>query len=197
MDKLYHYSENEFDILKSLRLQNRASEISTPIKNRKYYPGEYSDSVSFFFEPIPTDIISACFKHEHDFWRSGKILFEHTVSISSLKDFKYHIVESPLKTAIYDNFPELPSMNDVTWDNYLRLSMELQQLAGEIGTDISTFKEIIHFLEGTTREQFSKIRYRKDFNNIKSKYAATVPHVMLYPKTGTVQVESVRKIKIK
>jgi hypothetical protein len=199
MGTLYHYSLVEIDVLRSLRKQGLMNdEEKIKIARRtKYSPGNYFDHISFFLEPVPLDTIAACFKHTHPFWKSGTELFEHAVDIKKLKDFKYQIVESPLKTAIYDHFPETPSMDEETWDNYQRLVFELQKTAHEVGESNKMLLEIQTALMGKTKEYFERIRFRNDFENIRLKYAATVPHVMLYPKTGLVNVDSVRKVKIK
>lgn len=201
MGKLYHYSDVQMDVLRTLRKQGHTETPQyTGINSsrQKYYPGDYIDHISFFLEPIPLDTIAACFKHNHRFWISGKELFEHEVDIKHLKDFKYHLVESKLLTGLRDNVLDTSIIdNGSNFEQYLRLRNELQYVCGEIGDDNAALLEIQAASKGVTKECFEKIRMRADFDSIRDKYAATVPHLMVYPKTGLITVDAVRKVKIK
>ena len=148
------------------------------------------EHISFFMEPVPLDIIAKSFKGSHPFWKSGNILFEHRVKIESLTDFYYQIVESPLVVAMRDNFPDVEETDEMM-GGYYRALKEIQISVLERGDSVKNFLRIQKAYEGKVRECFQKLPLRKDFEEIKDKYAATVPHVMIYPKSGIIMPDKI------
>ena len=91
--KLYHYNPVEFSELKSMIAQGIKNVGDNSIKG-------YSSSISFFLEPIPRDIVEIL-KHEHDFWVSGRDLYEHVIDTNDLPlDVEYVLTETPDKTKL-------------------------------------------------------------------------------------------------
>ncbi len=199
MSYLYHYSTEEYVELKTLRKQGKIDneKVKEDMKRVEKYrtPGPYIDHISFFMEQVPLDIISKCFLGKHSFWKSGTTLFEHKVDIESIGNLYYHVVESPLKTAIYDNFPDIPETKEESLE-YFRIWEKFQINILERGTSIKNLLIIQKAYKGKVREQYMKISERGDFEEIKYKYAATVPHVMIYPASGIIPIKSIKKVHV-
>lgn len=74
--KLYHYNLEEFDVLKS-----KSSQDNIPSEGAF----DYTNSISFFLEPIPLEIADI-FEGQHEFWKHGLRLVEHVVLIKDIPD---------------------------------------------------------------------------------------------------------------
>lgn len=67
---------------------------------------------------------------------------------------------------------------------------------GEIGNTVSGLKHQLSKFKGKTKDFYISARKRSDAQEHFNKYAANVPHVMLYPKNGIVNIESVNIVTI-
>lgn len=194
---LYHYSAEKHNVLKTVEKQNKlTNEEKTKwdkIAHDSGRVGAYYQHISFFFEPIPIDIISSVFNNEHPVWYSGNVLYEHKVSIAGLGEFKYELVESPEVTEIYYN-PKYDSYSDEKWIN---LKDKIIKENHYNGHETTSLLSAINKNIGSVREAYKQLPHRSNFEQIKTKYAATVPHLMVYPKTGAIEVSSISKVVIK
>lgn len=178
---IYHYAAQPFDVLKTLEAQGKTNNIpSIP---------DYNQHISFFLEPIPFDFMGTVFGPKHHTWFPGSTVYEHTVLVKDITGFRYRIVESPEKTLLY--------YDDTISDNeYHALLAKLIKENHYEGRDPQVFEKIQRKLKGTVREGYAKLSTRPNFAEIRDKYAATVPHVMLYPDKGVTPVKSHRQLKI-
>ena len=200
---LYHYSEKMHDPLKTREAQGFV--MSPDIlkveanKNRfKTYPGLYDRQISFFIDPIPRDLPDK-FDHRHPFWTSGKTLYEHEVSVSRtdyvFDDIDFILTEAPWRKELMDqtNFN-----NEREVQAYYLKCAAMRAHLGEQGRGVHLLSKVIEKYKGACNQHFGQ--YRDDpyyETDILPKYAAMVPHLMLYPKDGIIPVHQIRRIKLK
>lgn len=197
--KLYHYSTVPFDELRTRRKQGVDEDtIRKSVEHSKHIgdPGPYIDHISLFIEPVPLDVISSIFNHQHHFWIKGATVYEHIVDTDSLEsDLLYTIVETP----VIDKFT-----NRYDWSikdksvrtQYLRgMNAEMERLKLTARGKNLLIEGIKPFL-GKTTQLYILARKRDDAEDTMRQYAGNVPHAMVYPSKGTITVKSVRAVKI-
>lgn len=152
--------------------------------------GPYYSHISFFLEPIPLDIISELFGGTHNVWCSGNQLYQYTVDPHTIGEFKYSVVESPEKTKLlYD-----PTVTDADYE--IVLASVIKQ-HGYIGSGVKQLIRATKSLVGTTRKYYKLLPGRPNFKaKLSQKYAATVPHVMIYPATGEILYQDVQQVVV-
>lgn len=197
MLNLYHYSLAKYDRLLSRRAQGitlSETEQKRAEKDLKTYflMGHYNDHISFFFEPVPLDIMGALYGKDHPVWKPGQTLYEYTIPFDTLPEGPYSVVETPLCQAFLygEAYQKLP---DHEW---FKQRYEEQRKAGEVGTNHSVLKKQVYTYQGKTRDFFIRATQRKEFADYRLKYAANVPHLMLYPESGCVDYASVKTVKV-
>ena len=196
---LFHYSKEKYNTLLTLEKQRVITKEEREKEEREFVeyskkagymrPGYYFEHISFFFEPPPLDIMSTIFPADHSAWCKGAVLYEHVIDTNDLKGFQYEVVESPEKTNIYYD-------DDLTIPQYYRLLKQLNENNKYIGKSNKDLEEIGQRFIGTTTEFFKQIKDRPNYDEIKYKYAATVPHVMLYPHLGQIKPKKISKVKV-
>ncbi len=196
--RLYHYSTHHYDQLKTLEKQRpltkkEIDQGAASVKSGAALP--YYAHISFFFEPVPLDLVGSIFPKDHHTWFKGSRLYEYVVDPSSIEHFQYKVVESPEKTALYYD-------GSVTDAEYHRRIAVLDKTLHYSGHSVAELKLAAQHLEGSTRDSFLALPSRsnwhgKEKDSIQKKYAATVPHVMLYPASGVVTYQSVKKVVVK
>lgn len=192
--KLYHYSDSQYDVL----LTRRASG-APPLEGVKVSE-DYMDHISFFFDPIPSKLMPEVFSKGHPFWYSGHRIFEHIIEVNELDDLiRFEVVESLKKTALLDKFVE---DNNWTFDDpkllkewNILIARESERW-GEVGDTRTRLKAQIRKNTGITAACYVAASAREDFQDGYNKYAANVPHLMLYPKDGKIVVREVNELKI-
>lgn len=183
MKYLYHYSR---DLYKDLRTREKQAVVSEGQAQNKL--PSYDKHISFFLEPIPLDILPDIHKNQHPFYVAGNEVYEYRVPTVNLGTMTYHLTESPEKTkALYDT-----TIDD---DEYYRIMDEVNKANKYIGDNVRDLESLIDKFEGTTRNAFIKLPCYPNYEEIKNKYAPTVPHFMIYPKSGIVRYSSVSKKK--
>lgn len=192
--KLYHYSKELYTDLRTLENKGIVDDKEGVKLIEKYYPDKYNRHISFFFNPIPLDIIGNIFKSaQHKVWYSGSKLIEYIIDINAMPEFKYDIVESPLTNKMfYDT--DLDHLSD---DEFIKLLYSQKIKTGEVGYSKRQFINNIDRFIGLTREYYLLLPTRVNFDKIKNKYAATVPHVMIYPEGGVIKYESFKHVIVK
>ena len=196
--KLYHYSAAHFDQLKTLEKQRPLTkeEIEEGARSVKWgAPLPYYSHISFFFEPVPLDILSSIFPKDHHTWFKGSRLYEYIVDPASIDHFQYAVVESPEKTELYYD-------ESLSIEEYHRRNDALKKKFHYTGHSLAELQQAAKHLEGTTRACFLALPSRPNWSergkdSIQNKYAATVPHVMLYPASGVIEYQSVKKVTVK
>lgn len=195
---LYHYSKDRFSILKTLEKQRKikSDEVHKAHEDfldfeKKYgiqRPGYYYEHISFFFEKIPLNLYKY-FPKDHSVWVKGNSLYEYTVDSKSIKHFGYELVETPEKIKLYYN-------NDITLDEYFKRMGMLYERERYIGKDNDMFEKVVKYnkLAEVQNNYFILLKDRPNYNEIKDKYAATVPHVMIYPVLGEIKPVEIKQI---
>lgn len=196
---LYHYSKEKRPMLLTLERQNKVS-ASERVKEEKEYvkacklygyirPGYYFEHISFFFERPPLENMSSFYGPGHQVWYKGNELYEHVVDSSKIGSFLYEIVESPEKTEIYYN-------NSLSDKEYFERLGSLMNKNLYVGKNNALLEEALKPLLGTTEEYFKLLKTRSNFEEIRNKYAATVPHLMVYPIVGQIKPSTITKVTI-
>ena len=176
---LYHYSTTKYSELKTR--ESQGVKVETEVSPRVHRPGNYNQHISFFMDPIPAKTMTSIFGVGHPVWFSGNRLVEHVIDLRQIGAFKYHVVETPEKTVIlYDN--------DIDDTEFYRLLNKLNRDHGYIGEGVRDFMKPYRRFKGATKKYFLRANTYPDWESNKTKYAANVPHVMLYPASGTVSV---------
>lgn len=190
--KLYHYSKKKYDVLKTLEAQTPVTEKErkNAIVMRKARlnvpPGLYFEHVSFFFDKIEKDHWKF-YPPSHDVWFKGNELFEYEVDVSSIDDFKWCIVETPEITAAR---LDVGLSNEEFWKIYKEINLRKY-----VGHSSKGFEQAAKPFIGMTRK-YAEISVDEPNPENRAKYAAGVPHVMLYPKGGVIQYQSVKPIRL-
>jgi len=193
--KLYHYSDAQYVQLQSRRVSGLPGPPGVKVSD------DYFDHISFFFDPIPSKLMPDIFDKGHPFWYKGHKLYEHVIDVDDLEDkFSFRVVESARKTELLDEFSKEHNWEDgdprtlVLWNAEL---FKMQRKYGEVGHSKAEFKAFLKTLSrGTTKFGYLAAKARPDFDWGYNKYAANVPHVMLYPSTGIIPVKEVYELTI-
>ena len=192
--QLYHYSKELYPELKTLEMQR--SITKDEIKNYESFKTPLSPSkpywkhISFFFDPIPIDKIGVWYGKGHRIWYSGNRLYEYTVNAKDLGRFSYEIVEPPEKTAILfdDTIP-----TEVYYSRMLEIIKANEYRGDSLSDLLKASKPFI----GKTAKYFEAAVNHPNFEDFKEKYAACVPHVMIYPASGVVKPTKVGGVIIR
>lgn len=197
--KLYHYSAAKHTVLKTREKtsppdKEKLAKAKEDMETHKD-PGTYYQHISFFFEPVPLDLVGKIFGKEHHFWFPGHDIYEHIVDLSSMPEFKYRIVESPLAVKMFYE-TDWDDLDDSDLLKYFRELADKQKAHGEIGSGPSELKSAASSMVGSVLEAFKELPKRPNWEELKSKYAATVPHVMVYPKGGEITVDEIKEVKV-
>ena len=109
------------------------------------------------------------------------------------------MVESPNRDKFFDEFiKENPWEKDdpETLRKYLTELNQYKRKIGEIGTGVSKLNTQIKKFSGCTERAILKASKHPDFEHFKNKYAANVPHLMIYPSNGLISVTTVNAVEI-
>lgn len=196
---LYHYSEQQLAKIFTRRKQGGTPDdivkLAESLANGIGDIGCYLDHISFFLEPIPLDILPKLFKGEHPFYKSDRQLIEHVVRVNLKDDLKYSLQETP----VIGTFSDRWKWDDIDSDTrriYLRkINKEMDRLKLQ-GTNPNDMFEVIRPYIGRTRDYFIKARSSQWANDTATKYAGEVPHLMLYPKSGKMDVVRANPVKL-
>lgn len=202
---LYHYSKEQHDTLKTKRASGKATpeEIIKSEKSaqRILMPGTaYVDHISFFFDPIPSEILGNLYGKGHPAWFEGNELYEYVVRIDSLPEkLLYEVVESEREVAALDKFVKDHNWVDddpVLLRKWFAFILREKVKWGEYGNDRSKLALQAKKNAGNLSTNFLKAVQRDDFKENFTKYAASVPHLMCYPATGMIQYELMNLVVI-
>lgn len=198
---LYHYSKAP---LGELRTSESRGVVTPEQRQRglelvKHYSevAPYYQHISFFFDAIPADILGTLFaKHPEAVWRTGDAYYEHVIDTKDIEEFKYRIVET---SVVDDDGIEWPGddASPIKKQAYFAELYEHNLKAGYIGFNNYTLERTAKRFVGNTRNAFIHATQNPFTADSLKKYAADVPHLMLYPAGGSIRViKAPRKIKI-
>ena len=202
---LYHYAAKQFDSIKSKRAQGTTTpeEIkqAEASARRILMPGAtYVDSISFFFGPIPSEILGQLYGKDHPVWVNGRKLYEYEVRLEALPPkLLYEVVESEREMAALDKFVKDHNWTEddpVLLKKWFAFILSEKIKWGEYGNDTTKLCLQVKKNQGSITHNFLKASQREDFKDNFSKYAASVPHLMVYPESGEIQYEVMNLVTI-
>lgn len=194
--KLYHYSKARVEELLTLRQQKAGTPEANSFKahdpTTSYHPAGYADHLSFFFERPPIESLASVFQEGHPVWYKGNDLYEYIVETRDNDQFKYVLVESPERTAHYYD----ESYTDDDLQAWHKQELKILQKHNYIGEGSQQLERATRHLQGSTLSSYQQLRLRPNFEEIRLKYAATVPHVMLYPTSGKMPISQTHQVTV-
>ncbi len=192
--KLYHYSTSPYNELLTKRKQGGLTpdqiKRSVDHANLIHDPGPYIDHISLFFDPIPLERIAKIFGNRHDFWKTGQGVYVHVIDTASLpRDLLWSIVETPEIDNYTDQFDWTITDKAVRTKYLQDMNDEMVRLK-LVGRTTKGLVEAVKPYLGKTEQAYIDARKRSDAEDTLKQYAANVPHLMVYPATGKIKVES-------
>lgn len=190
--KLYHYSKEKFDELKS-----KNGQFGVPSTNKL----SYSDQISFLLEPVPLNLPSLL-ENTYAQWQPWK-LFEYVIDTSTFnKDVPFAMWETPKAVDLLYNKQDWSLVKN---DNMLRLKYieQMKQLMvkeGYQGIGVTDLNKVIgKFNKGIKDYYLKALALSKQYpeDQIQDKYAACVPHVLVYVGNNPVHYVSCKEITLK
>lgn len=192
---IYHYSTQKFDTIESLVNRGMVTNNSDAF--------QYGKNISFFMEPIPENI-ATLLHHKHAFWKKGTVVWEYVIDLNSLPDdINFYLAESPEKTElIYVKQDWDVAENDPHLIRQFKSEIaETELKLGYRGSGLSKLKRLCGKFSTGITEAYKKLYILSSENpedNLLVKYAATVPHLMLYPKADeTIEFTTARQVTFK
>lgn len=188
---LYHYSTQQLTKINTKRKQGISDpDLIRHAESRANNLGDigcYLDHISFFLEPIPVDILPKLFKGKHPFYQPNATLIEHVVAVKLKDEIKWSLQETP----VINEFSDRWDWEDIDVDKrrlYIRkINKEMTRLKLQGYDTLDMFNAIRPYI-GRTKEYFIKARSSKWAEDTSTQYAAEVPHLMIYPKDGVMDV---------
>lgn len=197
--KLYHYSSERYTVLKTKRKQLKVTEKDRieAAKNKDLAIGPYYDHISFFFDPIPAKHMGYFFKGvPHEVWRKGAMLYEYAVETDNF-NFGYEIVETEADyRQLITEWPTTPSITKEQIRQFKVNRFQRKLKTDETAKTKENFLKMANPYVGKLLENYKKAQRRYELDSERMKYAALVPHVMLYPDNGYIEYESAKRIRI-
>lgn len=197
--KLYHYSSERYTVLKTKRKQLKVTEKDRieAAKNKDLAIGPYYDHISFFFDPIPAKHMGYFFKGvPHEVWRKGAMLYEYVVETDNF-NFGYEIVETEADyRQLITEWPTTPSITKEQIRQFKVNRFQRKLKTNETAKTKENFLKMANPYVGKLLENYKKAQRRYELDSERMKYAALVPHVMLYPDNGYIEYESAKRIRI-
>lgn len=196
---LYHYSVERYIELSSLAargLQKKGFEA------KESDPFAYNKSISFFFEPIPLDL-PEILHHKHSFWKSGTSLYQYEIYTSQLDDnTPYVLTESEEVIDLLYNKQDWDKVkgNESLIKQYRKEIQDLETRLKYRGTDISDLIKVSGKYQKGIRDKYKalyelSLKYPND--GLLDKYAACVPHVMIYTDKLIIKPKLTKRIVLK
>ena len=216
----YHYSEIEFDELKSLVAQGKQGRDSEIERNAGFFDKlsnsvlqmlfrlspkgefEYNRHISLFLEPIPLNLPSI-WEHKHEFWKSGLELFEYTVELKDIpENISFHLIETPEQIRLlYEKQDwELAKDHPELIPKFKKEIIDMENSKGYRGHGKNNMVRVCRrFTRGINRYYQHAVQLSKDYpeDGLNRKYAACVPHLMIYPGYLPIPVASVKKVALR
>lgn len=189
--KLYHYAKEPYLTLRTSRQTVERSPEQVKKIEQFYreagYEHSYLDHISFFFDPLPSDLGSLYDAEvdDHPLWFKGSRLWVHEIETLNL-EFAFDVVESPEQMAFIEKFwePEFAKDREGKLD-YLRREREMLRQIGYVrpmGKNSNELSKVLRPMLGKTREAYLHLLDHGESQDLLTMYAPTVPHLWLYPK---------------
>lgn len=196
---LYHYSVEKYDSLKSLSARELQKE---GFVSNEQDPFAYNKSISFFFEPIPLDL-PEILNNEHNFWKSGTRLYQYEISTSQLEeDVPYLLTESEeIIDTLYNkqDWSKAKGQPEIV-KQYKAELKELETRLRYKGTGVDNLIRVAKKYRTGIREKYKalyQLHLKNPEDGLLDKYAACVPHVMIYVDKQVLKPQRVQRIRLK
>ena len=180
-------------IIKGMRLYHYTTlQVETLLSNARLNPGQFTgaklkraQSISFFFDPVPLDLIAGKYSDNHPAWKPGSTVYENEVTVMDLPmPFSFEVVETPSLTKLADE-----QWNVLPAAEYRRREDAIHTKEHTRGDGLVLLARNILKFRGGTRKAYQDLFARKDFKRrFSNYYAATVPHVLLWPPDGEIAI---------
>lgn len=191
--KFYHYATTTFDELRS--------KVASGSGSAEVDPWHYNKHISLFMEPIPRDLASIL-QHKHTFWRKGVVLIEHVIDSKDIPaDIYYYLTETPEKTNLLyvtQDWSKVTQTNDLREQYIAEINtMETRKLYRGRGRN-NLVMAARNFMSGIGKyyKQMLDLHIKHPEDKLMDKYAACVPHVMIYPNMAPIKVSEVNEIQL-
>lgn len=217
--KFYHYSKDQYDDLRSrlaqgkgkLFIMDRKPELLANLQGTLAVQLDkaglrddfsYDRSISLFLEPIPLDI-AQIYKGKHELWQSGEEFVQYEVDITDLPSgISFRLVESPEKTKLLYQTQDWEAAKE---DNelipkYVKEIRDKEKALGYTAHGRENLAKVAGRFNRKTKQYMKKaveiaLEYPEDGGF--KKYAACVPHVMIYPGYKPIEYSDVTTITLK
>lgn len=191
---LYHYATHSYKRLETKLFRGEVEdsvieEDSKETLSLTYLP--YFRHISFFMEAVPLSLPAKAFKGEHPFWKPGEVLYQHEVEVNSCFPGFFKVLEYEEKTDHY--YDDSITLSGDAWLRFIEL--ECIKL-GYLGNSAKALEKAMLRNKGAVERCYKLLPSRPNFQDIKGKYAATVPHVALYPEKGFIEVKAVKRLTV-
>lgn len=195
---VYHYSFNQYPTLKTLEIQGLQQDTYadyTAYAKQVGDVGAYHQHISVFLEPVPDDI-HTFYPLDHPVWAQNTELYQHKIVLSSAFPGKYKFTETPMHQKAARELPTHYSDADL-----LKFKQQLyrkQRVSNEIGDSYGKCRQKAIQLLGNVglRKWYEALAHSPNRYESQYKYAANIPHLMLYPEDGEIPVQSSVKVVI-
>lgn len=188
---LYHYSRE-----KLRRLETVAFRTKTKPKKKM----DYKNHLSFFLDPLPLDM-ARLHEGRSEVWKSGDKWFEHKIILPANLVFAYHLVNTPVQLLTMDttfssyDFDKHREV-EAYWANIYSVSEKEGAYSKE-----SNAEGLWSAYERNKGTLLTAIELQVNGTHAlpwqPRQHASRLPHLMLYPVGGVVEVSEVRQIKLK
>lgn len=180
---LYFYDIKKHPVIKTAGMSGKVSPKAYEMEKSKvtWELGPESDRLIFFASRIPIDHLDWVFRGQHSIWYEGRVVYEHVVTVSDLKGFKFEVVDAP-EMMTYKTSPLLGgerSPDAVTKD--LKTTIKFR---GWSGSTVAALKAAIAPFQNLCFAQFFALMKRNDLDNILEDMAPSITRIHIYPKSA-------------
>ena len=201
MAYIYHYSTELYENLLTREEQNKRGlnvlsqedkidqDNKAKFRSRKY---PYYKELSFMIDKLPFDIIlKGGFDPDHKVYKSGNAVYCYYVDVEKLPKMYWQLIESPV-----DSFMSKIFFINVNWYKkiFFRIKSLLKQIQRYETDDMDRLNIVIDKFKGTYPSSYTKWINSKEFEKQKHMYAASIPHIQLYPSNGEIKFDKVEKL---
>jgi hypothetical protein len=203
MQRLYHYSTAKYPAIKSREAQG----VITSKEDLRYqkerikqthFPDIYDRSISLFIDPIPRDI-AKYYGHRHTFWKTGEAIYEHCICLDVGVDvndanrlIKFVVVETPY---VFELMETCEFNTKAERINFFDRAFKLMLVHHDVGEGWPQLEKCIKRWAGKTGKNYSTLMQDEHFEEeILPRYAARIPHLIVWPADGTLPVSETKRI---
>jgi hypothetical protein len=201
---VYHYSTEKFDKLLTRHqrytdgtLDLTKEDLEKAENNAKFRsdPMPYHSEISFMIDKLPFDIIlEAGFDENHKVYKKGNTVYCYSIDINKLDpNMAWRLIESPVDTLM----AKLPWFNSNFYKkNFFKIKAFIKKAQGYQNNDHKKLVKTVERFQNTYRKYYTRWVHSKGFAEQKNMYAASIPHIQLYPQDGVINIDKVDVISL-